>query len=217
MAVRALTFDAAGTLIAPHPGVGAVYAEVAARHGFERDADELERAFAPAFKAVLATWPAPYGADEADARRFWDGVIAATFAESLPYELCCDLYDAFAQAARWRVLPGAREALALAARRSIPCAVVSNFDLRLHALVGQLALGPFAAVVTSAQVGRAKPDPAPLLRACDLMGVAPRGVVHVGDSEREDGAMCTATGASWLRVDPAVGIDVARLDALLRH
>ncbi len=215
MAVRALTFDAAGTLIAPHPGVGAVYAEVAARHGIERDAAELDRAFAPAFTAVLATWPAPYGADEADARRFWDQVIAATFAEALPYELCCDLYDAFAQAARWRVLPGARAALALAARRHLPCAVVSNFDLRLAGLIAQLDLGPFTAVVTSAQVGRAKPDPAPLVRACALMGVAPAEVIHVGDHEREDGGLCAASGATWLRVDPAIGIDLARLEALI--
>ncbi|MBA3937490.1 MAG: HAD family hydrolase, partial [Planctomycetes bacterium] len=35
--IRALTVDAAGTLIVPDPGVGAVYAEVAAACGLVRD------------------------------------------------------------------------------------------------------------------------------------------------------------------------------------
>ena len=211
--IRGVTIDAAGTLIAPHPSVGAVYAEVAATAGIDRDVDELERAFPAAFAAVRARWTVPYGRDEDDARHFWLAVVEATFGEPLPYEIACELYDSFAQAHRWRVLPDVREALALLRAHGLPLAVVSNFDGRLVPLLAALELGPFVAVVTSSQVGRAKPDPAPLLAACAALGVGPGDVLHLGDSEREDGGMCAAAGARWLPC--AGGIPLAALRAIL--
>lgn len=213
--IRAVTWDAVGTMITPHPGVGAVYAEVAAVFGLERDPAELERRFRPAFAAVLARWRVPYGADDEDARRFWGEVVEGTFDEPLPYEIACELYDTFARARRWRVVPGAREASAIVRARGLPQAVVSNFDCRLPPLLDELGLGPFAAIVTSAQVGAAKPDPTSLRAACARLAVAPAAVLHLGDSEREDGAMCAAAGCAWLRVDPAVGIDPAVIAAAL--
>jgi putative hydrolase of the HAD superfamily len=205
--IRAVSFDAAGTLIAPHPSVGAVYAEVATAFGLERDAAELERAFYPAFKAVQARWGVPYGADEKDARRFWHAVIDDTFGEPLPYEIACELYDTFATAKRWRVLPGVRDALTMIGDLNLPMAVVSNFDNRLLQVLSDLYLGPFCTVVTSVSVGRAKPDPLPLLTVCRVIDVLPAHVLHLGDSEREDGGMCQATGARWLRCEGGIPLD----------
>lgn len=213
--IAALTVDAAGTLFVPHPSVGAVYAEIAARHGLDRNASELEAGFRPAFAAVQARWAVPYGADEADALRFWGQVIEGTFGEPLPYEAVCDLYDAFASGSRWRVLPGVREALALVRSRGLPVAVVSNFDGRLRPLLADLELGPFAAVVVSTDVARAKPDPAALHEACRLISVAPARTLHLGDSAREDGGMCATAGARWLQIDPAVGIPIGEVRAIL--
>jgi putative hydrolase of the HAD superfamily len=212
--IRAVTFDAAGTLIVPHPSVGAVYAEVATAFGLERDAADLERAFLPAFKGVQARWGVPYGADEDDARRFWHAVVEDTFREPLPYEIACELYDTFATAKRWRVLPGVRDALTLIGEHNLPMAVVSNFDNRLLPLLGELYLGPFCTTVTSAAVGKAKPDPAALLTACRVIDVTPAEVLHLGDSEREDGGMCAAAGARWLRCEG--GIPLAELAGILR-
>lgn len=214
-AIRALAFNVVGTLIVPHPGVGAVYAEVARAAGLERDAGELEAAFSPAFARARARWRVPYGADEEDARRFWAAVIEGTFGEALPYELICDLYDTFARARRWRVLPGVAEALTLARDRGLPVAVVSNFDCRLQPLLAELALGPFAAIITSTMVGAAKPDPRALLRACARLDVPPGAVLHCGDSLREDGEMADAAGAAFLACSPASGIPLAALAARL--
>jgi len=215
MIPRLVSFDAVGTLVVPHPGVGEVYAEVAAACGLDRDPADLEARFRPAFAAAVARWRVPYGGDDEDARRFWAVVIEATFAEPLPYELVCELYDTFATARRWRVLPGVREALALVATRGLPAVVVSNFDARLPPLLRELDLGPFVAVVTSAQVGAAKPDPAALADACRRAGVAPAETLHLGDSAREDGAMCVTAGARWLAVDPLQGISLPVLVAML--
>lgn len=213
--VQAVTWDLVGTLVVPHPSVGEVYAEVAAAHGIERDARELEQAFPDAFARVRARWATPYGRDEDDALHFWGTVIQETFGDGLPGELIYDLYDAFARAARWRVLPGVRDGLALVAAAGLPQAVVSNFDARLQPLIAELGLGPFATLVPSAAVGVAKPDPAVLREACRRMGVAPAAVVHVGDSAREDGAMCAATQARFLPVQEGA-IPVAALAALVQ-
>jgi len=202
MTIAAVTWDAVGTLVVPHPSVGAIYAELAQRHGISADAGELAARFPEAFRAVRDAWPVPYGRDEKDALRFWAQVIEGTFAESLPFELICDLFDAFARAARWRVLPGVAEALALIHARGLPQAVVSNYDGRLLRLIGELRLGPFVAVVTSASVGQAKPDPGPLFAAARQLQVPPQAILHIGDHPREDGEMCRASGARFLQVGP---------------
>jgi putative hydrolase of the HAD superfamily len=201
--IRAVTFDAAGTLISPHPGVGAIYAELAATYGIEHSAADLEAAFLPAFRRIQAAWAVPYGADEADARAFWNAVISATFGRQVPPDLCAGLYATFARAARWRVLPGARAALAACAAAGIPTAVVSNFDGRLRPLLRELDLQP-TVVVISSEVGRAKPDPAPLQAVCQALGVAPHDILHLGDSEREDGGMCAATGARFWQIQDGI-------------
>src|SRR5207302_1039003 len=48
--VRAVFFDAVGTLIHPEPPAGAVYAEVGRRHGSRLTAAEIARRFAAAFR-----------------------------------------------------------------------------------------------------------------------------------------------------------------------
>jgi putative hydrolase of the HAD superfamily len=213
--IRALTFDMTGTLAVPHPSVGAVYAGISARHGMDADAVALDAAFPAAFRAVVGRWTVPFGRDDADALRFWGAVIEQTFGHELPWELVCDCYDAFAQASAWRVLPGVRESLALARTRTLPLAVVSNFDCRLPGLLDKLELGPFACVITSAEIGAAKPDPAPLYAACAALGVAPAGILHIGDSAREDGGMCAAAGARYFAVESGVGIDADALAAAI--
>jgi len=50
--IRAVTFDAAGTLIAPREPVGATYARIAAAHGIAADAATTAAAFRRAFAAA---------------------------------------------------------------------------------------------------------------------------------------------------------------------
>jgi HAD superfamily hydrolase (TIGR01549 family) len=100
-----------------------------------------------------------------------------------------------------------RDALALIGDLNLPMAVVSNFDNRLLPLLSDLYLGPFCTVVTSASVGRAKPDPLTLMTACRVIDVTPEQILHLGDSEREDGGMCQAAGARWLRCEGGIPLD----------
>ncbi len=203
--IRAVTWDAAGTLIRVAGSVGLHYATRAAAHGLRAEPGALDAAFPGAFQAAVAAWAVPYGRDEVDARAFWARVVAATFAPLVvPAALQRDLFDHFARPASWEVLPGVHAAVAAVAARGLPQAVVSNFDGRLAPLLDGLGLGPFATVVTSAQVGAAKPDPAPLVAAARALGVPPMALLHVGDSRREDGGAAAAAGVRWLEVDAAI-------------
>ncbi len=68
--VRAVTFDAGGTLIQPWPSVGHVYAEVAARHGHKIPPAALNQRFGKAWRARK---------DFNHAREEWAALVDQTF------------------------------------------------------------------------------------------------------------------------------------------
>jgi putative hydrolase of the HAD superfamily len=73
--------------------------------------------------------------------------------------------------------------------------VVSNWDCSLADWLGPAGLlDRVEAVVTSAEVGAAKPAPALFEHALAVAGAAPAEVVHVGDSLDNDVAGARAAG-----------------------
>ncbi|MEH3053308.1 MAG: HAD-IA family hydrolase [Patulibacter minatonensis] len=107
---------------------------------------------------------------------------------------------------RFEVLPGTRSSLARLRRAGVRLAVVSDWDASLEGTM--LAVGlrsHFDVVVSSAQIGVAKPDPAPLLAATAALGVRPQEAVMIGHAEVDDAA-AAACGMPSLRVATASGI-----------
>jgi putative hydrolase of the HAD superfamily len=81
---------------------------------------------------------------------------------------------------------------------------VSNWDVSLpEALAGVGLAGLLDGVVSSAEVGAAKPDPRPFQRALEIAAVAPGEAVHVGDSVAEDVEGARAAGVEPILVRPA--------------
>jgi HAD superfamily hydrolase (TIGR01549 family) len=99
--------------------------------------------------------------------------------------------DAFMSSIRFEAVAGALETLASLRRRGLELALVSNWDIGLAEHVERLgAAGLFSAIVTSAEAGAAKPDPAAFRIALERLGVEPGRALHVGDeSEDEQGAL----------------------------
>jgi FMN phosphatase YigB (HAD superfamily) len=100
--------------------------------------------------------------------------------------------------------PGVKDALlALAAHLPVACLTDGNPDIQ-RAKLSALGLGgEFRAIVITDDIGgRAtrKPNPAGLLRASDLLGVAPRGLIVIGDRPDKDVAVATACGARAIRI-----------------
>jgi putative hydrolase of the HAD superfamily len=93
--------------------------------------------------------------------------------------------------------------------------IVSNWDCSLPEWLGSLGLLALVdGVVTSADVGAAKPDPRIFRRALELAGARPENAVHVGDSVAGDveGARAVGVRAVLLQRagEPPAGVDHIR-------
>jgi putative hydrolase of the HAD superfamily len=87
-------------------------------------------------------------------------------------------------------MPGAVETVAGLRARGLELAVVSNWDVGLTEHLERIGVASFfSAIVTSAEAGVAKPDPAVFRLALERLGVQPGRALHIGDEpEDEEGA-----------------------------
>lgn len=196
--IRCITFDVGGTLITANPGVGAVYAEIAAAHGFLVEAEMLERRFRAAFPKMRSIEGGP--ASEETERAFWMAFAWHVFegiAEGARFDrMFADLWSAFESPRRWRTLPGALETMRELRDRGFRIAIVSNFDRRAHAILAGLGIGELAErAFISAEVGFAKPSREIFDHAARTLGTESAQLLHVGDSASADAG--GALGAGW--------------------
>jgi HAD superfamily hydrolase (TIGR01509 family) len=191
----AVTIDAYGTLVELERPVERLRSALE-RRGIERG----ERDVAAAFKAEVA-----YYTEHKTAGRDGDSLahLRARCAGVFVAELGLadlDFTDDFVAALVFRTLPGVREALMRLRARGLVLAVLSNWDAGLHEHLAVLDLTTyFAAVLTSAEVGVAKPDPALFEIALERLRVPAERALHVGD----DGDDETGAAAAGMRFAPA--------------
>jgi putative hydrolase of the HAD superfamily len=192
--VDAVTVDAYGTLLELDDAIGHLDGELRKR-GVEIERDDVERGFRA--EVAYYTREKLSARDEAGLERLREGSARAFLDElGLPLDPA-DFASAFALP--FRPVPGVREALERLAARGLTLAVVANWDVGLHEHLRAHGLErPFAAVVVSAEVGAAKPDPAPFRAALERLGVEPARAVHVGDHEPHDRAGAEAAGMRFL-------------------
>jgi putative hydrolase of the HAD superfamily len=93
--------------------------------------------------------------------------------------------------------------------------IVSNWDCSLSDWLGPAGLIELVdGVVSSAEVGAAKPDPAVFERALQLADVSPARAVHVGDALVNDVEGARAAGVRGILVqregEPPSGVEVVR-------
>jgi putative hydrolase of the HAD superfamily len=204
--IRAVLFDAGGTLIRVRGSVGAVYAGVAAGHGVEVDADEIEARF----RAAFAQMPPLCFPAEADAelpqleRNWWKQLVRDVFAGVDVPDFDAyfnELFDYFADPQSWELYGDVRSALEALEGRGVRMGVVSNFDFRLQRILEGKGIAPFFdAIVLSARSGYAKPDPLIFRAAVEKLAASTSEALHVGDSEEEDVRGAEAAGLRALLV-----------------
>jgi putative hydrolase of the HAD superfamily len=203
-AVRAVLFDAAGTLIETAESVGETYARVARGHGVTLPAWRLDDAFRRIFRqAAPRVFPDAAPAEiEACERAWWRAVVRSTFlaadssARFRDFDAFFDvLFRFYSEGDAWRRRRGARSTLRRLRSRGIATGVVSNFDRRLPALLAALELAPLLdTVVLSSDAGVEKPDPRIFELALARLAVAAGDCVFVGDSAAHDLAGARAAG-----------------------
>jgi putative hydrolase of the HAD superfamily len=202
--LRAVLFDAVGTLIALREPVGATYARLAAEFGARVPADRLEEAFARVLaKAAPLVFPGePLARAAALEKEGWRRRVDDTFRSAdgaalpRPFDGFFErAFTHYATAAAWELRPGALEALVALRSRGLATGIVSNFDQRLRPLLGELGVHHlFHAIVLPADVGAQKPDRAIFDAALKRLGFGGEDVAYVGDRAAEDVAASRAAG-----------------------
>jgi putative hydrolase of the HAD superfamily len=222
--IRAVTLDAAGTLVTVAEPVGQTYARIAARHGLRVSPAAAEGEFRA---AMAAAPPLAFGNDPTDLRdrerAWWSAVVRRalpTMTAGAAFDATFDaLFAHYADARAWRVFPEVPETLAALRARGLVLAVVSNFDTRLGPLLDALGIAAHLdAVVHSSAAGAAKPDAAIFRAALERLAVSPDGTLHAGDDPVADVAGARGAGLHAALVDRRGGgsppPDVLRLRSL---
>ncbi len=207
--MRAIFFDAAGTLIYLPQSVGEHYGEVAVRFGLKLPAAAWQQAFFRAWQAAppRAATPGPRPDDD---KSWWRDLVEEVLVSTLPpadrstfprdayFEA---VYAHFAAPGVWALFPEAAAVLADLHARRYRLGVISNFDRRLETILSGLGVRAlFDRVIVSSQAGAEKPDSQIFRAALDAFQVTPAEAVHVGDDPVRDG------GAE------AIGLRVFHLD-----
>ena len=194
--LKAVFFDAAGTLIhLPRP-VGEHYAEGAGLFGAAWNPAQVERAFRAAW-ANAPDRPSDYRPRDDDDKGWWrelvGGVLANVLTPSQRAGFDAEgyfeaVYAHFAQPSVWSAYPEADEVLGALRGRGLALGVISNFDRRLYTVFDELGLtGFFDHIIISSEVGADKPDPFIFRCALEKFGISPQEAMHVGDDPKRDG------------------------------
>ena len=190
---RAVLLDALGTLVELPPPGPALVEELAARGVAVGEAEA-----ARAIRAEIAFYRAEHHVAStllalAELRDRCTEVLR----EALPAHAreVPDLQDALLGALRFRPYPEVPEVLQAWGEQGVARVVASNWDVSLHEVLATTGLAPLLdGVLTSAELGVAKPDPGLLEAALAVAGAAPGEALHVGDSVEHDVAAARAAG-----------------------
>lgn len=201
MDVDAVTIDAYGTLVSLRDPVPALHAALA-----ERGHDATEDAVRAAFATEVAYY-VPRSHEGRDAASL--AALRRTCTHVFLDAAGADALDAdefpFVASLAFDLVPGGREACDDLSRAGLRLGVVSNWDIGLPEHLQRLGLD--LPVVTSAEAGAAKPDPAVFALALRRLEVAdPARAVHVGDGPADE----AGARAAGLRFEPAPLAEAAR-------
>lgn len=190
---RAVSFDAAGTLIGVARPVAETYAAIAAQFAIDLEPDALDAAFRAQFPRMtpLAFGPCNEAALQRQERQWWMVLVRRCLDDQGRHprfgEFFHGLYEYYRGCDAWCLYPEVEEVLAILSRHRVPLVVTSNFDSRLvDILDGHGVRDAFKAVIYSSAAGSAKPDRGIFAASCQALALAGSEVLHVGDDPTAD-------------------------------
>jgi len=193
---RAILLDALGTLLELAPP-GPELRAALGRRGIDVKPAAADRAMGAEIAYYKDHLMA--GADHRGVialRRRCAEVLAAALPDEVRRTLALeDIEAAMLEALRFAPYDEVPEALRALRAEGLRLVVVSNWDRSLHDVLHAAGLSSHLhGVLTSAEVGVAKPDPAIFSRALSVAGAPASAVLHVGDRLDEDVAGARAAG-----------------------
>jgi putative hydrolase of the HAD superfamily len=191
--IKAIFFDAAGTLLTVNGSVGEMYARLARAHGKDVSVSDVEAGFRRCFADAP---PMAFPGASPDQiisleKQWWRAIVHEVFAPLGPFPRFADYFEAlfayFARAEAWQLYPETFATLVALADRGFPLGVISNFDSRLFGLLDGFGLTRFFdPIVISTHAGAAKPERAIFTQALARHSFRPEDTLHVGDSLQAD-------------------------------
>jgi putative hydrolase of the HAD superfamily len=204
--VKAVVFDAVGTLLHPDPPFVQVYVEIARRYGVpDPEPVALRNAFRRAFAAEEARdREGGWRTSEERERQRWQTMVAGCLPGVGEREACfLDLFTHFADPGAWRIdpdVPRLLEALAVAGKT---LGLASNYDARLRSvLAGRPELRLLEHIVISSELGWRKPAREFFLGVSDCLRLEPAEILFVGDDLSNDFEGATDAGLKAVLYDP---------------
>ena len=186
-AIKAVSFDAAGTLFHAFPSVGYHYALEAGRFGVRVDPKIIESRFRNVFNACGGLATLGNQSSEQAEKSWWRETVLTVFRGfQIPEkfdEFFEALYVRFSTKEPWRLFPDVISTLEACKRAGKILAVLSNWDSRLFRVLSELGILPyFCVVVISAKAGATKPHAQIFDRLKMELRLKSYEILHVGDN-----------------------------------
>jgi HAD superfamily hydrolase (TIGR01549 family) len=197
---RAVLLDAFGTLLVMPPPAARLR-ELLAAEGHRHPEARVRGALAEEIRYYRAHHDRGRDRDSLrELRRDCARVLAAALGgEAPPPDRLAELLVA---SLRFELAPDAPPVLRALSRAGARVGVVSDWDCSLPDVLRDLGVADRVdAVITSAAVGAAKPDPAIFRAALDALAVAPGDAIHCGDDPARDCAGARAAGVRAVLLD----------------
>ena len=201
--IRAVYFDAVGTVLHPHPSPFEVYAAAARENGLVLEIPVIRERFLAAFAREEAR-DRDAGWITSEAREFerWRTIVTTTLHEARDPLACFEhLWNHYAQPHAWRVDPSVTELLTFLTSQGIVLGLASNLDGRLRSVVEKLPeMHRFhTRLAISSEVGYRKPSRQFFETLLRHDGLAPHQMLYVGDDRTNDYDGARAAGMeAWL-------------------
>ncbi len=208
MFVRAIVFDAAGTLIYPEPDVIELYHNIGRQFGAPLDYNEIRIRFQAGFRThFIDRTRAAVQTNSAIERSTWEQVVREVFPDVNDFDgLFKSLWNHFADGRNWRCFDDVAACLQSLKVQPIELAIGSNFDDRLKQVVRQLKpLRDINRVFYSAEIGWMKPASQFYQTIAKRLELAPQEILMIGDTLETDieGAKRAGWQALWLNRQPS--------------
>lgn len=210
MTLKAIFFDAAGTLFTSVRPVGESYALIAKRYGMEISGAETARRFRSCFSSASPlAFPGATGEQIKELERsWWKELVQRIFEPSGPFarfdEYFSELFGYFSRADSWSLYDDTIETLSTLRKKKLIIGVISNFDSRLFGILNGLGISSHLdSVHISSQVGYAKPSVEIFQAALSRHRLDPEQAMFVGDNTETDITGATRAGLEAVLLDPS--------------
>lgn len=200
--IRAILFDAVGTLIYPNPPPAEVYHREGQKIGSSYSVDEV----ASRFRAAIQRHHQGGATSEELERERWRKIVYDVIDDVKdPYgSLINTLWDHFGSPPSWHLFDDVAPAWQELTSRGYLIGIASNFDGRLRSICrSHPPLDECRHIFASSEVGFPKPEPAFYRAVEEQLALRPEQILLIGDDQEADVIGPTAAGwqARWLRRD----------------